>query len=225
MKTKNLKLFEKYYNGQMSHEEKVDFDTLLSSDPELSAEFKEYLSIYDAISDQDTLDLRIKLREIREENSKDRSTLDFFSFGYNWLWVAAILAIIVSFTTIISLLISDLEMDKQIIAESMVVTSAPVSQLDRELSRFEQRHSDFKLVSPLDPIIYRNVTPLEFRWTISAVDKLMIELIDKNGTIVYSSGRPVASPYKVRSKLPSGILLFRFRTENEAYHLGFLLIK
>ena len=45
MKTKNLKLFEKHHNGQMSPEEKEDFDRLLASDLELGTEFKEYLSI------------------------------------------------------------------------------------------------------------------------------------------------------------------------------------
>lgn len=225
MKTKNLKLFEKYYNGQMSPGEKEDFDLMLSSDPELNEEFKEYLGIYDAIRDKDTMDLRIKLKEIREENSKKRTTPDFFSHGYNWLWVAAMLVIIAGFSIIISLLITDIESNKKAVAENIEVDSIPASQLDRELTRFEQRHSDFRLVAPLDPVIYRNKTTLEFQWTITTVDKLIIELIDKNGTIVFSSGKPVASPYKVKRWLPSGILLFRFRVENQAYYLGFLLIK
>ena len=226
MKTKNLKLFEKHHNGQMSPEEKEDFDRLLASDLELGTEFKEYLSIYDAISDQDTLDLRIKLKEIRDENSKRRETFDFFSHGYNLLWAAAMLTIIVGFTIIISLLITNIEKNKQVIADYVPVISTPSnSQLERELMRYEQRHSDFKLQSPLNPIIYRNITPIEFKWTISTTNGLIIELIDGNGNIVYSSGKRVTSPHIVKRRLPSGVLLFRFRTETEAYFLGFILLK
>jgi hypothetical protein len=226
MKTNNLKLFEKYYNGLMSPDEKAEFDKSLASDPELNASFREYLSIYEALSDQDTLDLRHKLKEIREENSKNRNTPDFFGQGYNWLWMAALLTIIISFTIIASMLIANIDKDNQKTAELLPQVSSPeFSLLDRELMRFEQRHSDFRLESPLEPIVYKDNGSIKFQWTISIADKLIIDIIDWNGTIVYSSGKPVSSPHMVKKKLPEGIMVFRFRTETNAYFLGFLFIK
>jgi len=72
MNTKNIRQFEKYYNDEMGPEEKASFEKLLSEDLALSAAFKEYLSIYEALNDRDTLDLRIKLKEIREENARKK---------------------------------------------------------------------------------------------------------------------------------------------------------
>jgi hypothetical protein len=226
MKTKHFKLFEKYYNGQMTPDEKAEFDKSLASDPGLNTSFREYLSIYEALSDQDTLDLRNKLKEIREENSKNSNAPDFFGQGYNWLWMAALLTIIVSFTIIVSMLIVNVDRDKQRIVELLPQVSSPeFSLLDRELMRFEQRNSDFKLESPLEPIVYKDKGTIKFQWTISISDKLIIDIIDWNGTIVYSSGKPVASPHTVKKKLPEGIMVFRFRTETNAYFLGFLFVK
>lgn len=226
MKTKHLKIFEKYYNGQMTPDEKADFDKTLASDPGLNASFREYLSIYEALHDKDTLDLRKKLKEIREENSIFRNSPDFFSQGYNWLWMAALLTIIVSFTVIVSMLISNIEKDRQQAAQILpLVSPNSFSQLDRELMRFEQRYSDFALEFPADPIIYREKGPIIFQWTISLADKLIVDMIDWNGTIVYTSGKAVASPYAIKKTLPEGLFVFRFRNETNTYYLGFLFIK
>jgi hypothetical protein len=225
MNINNLKQFEKYYNGEMDPEEKASFELLLSRDSALKAEFDEYLSIYEAIGDRETLDLRIKLKEIREENSRDKSSSDFFLHGYNWLWMAALLTIIISFTVIISLLISKPGVNTQVVSGLNNVETQEFSALERELRKFEQRNMDFSLESPKDKSFLSKKDPLVFKWTVNSTNPLILELIDWEGKIVFSSGKAVDSPYVVRKKFPGGMLVYRFRTTTETYYIGFLFLR
>jgi len=225
MNTKYLKQFENYYNGEMEPEEKASFERSLSQDPELNASYKEYLIIYDAIGDKDVLDLRIKLKEIREENARNRNRPDFFRYGYNWLWMAALITIIISFTIITSLLIAKVDWNDEVTSALNAVDIHEYSALDRELMKFEQRNIDFKLESPKDSIFFNRKYPLLFKWTVDSTYPLILELIDWEGKIVFSSDKPAISPYLVKKKLPGGIMVYRFRTDTEAYYIGFLFLK
>jgi hypothetical protein len=224
MKRKYFERFERYYNGEMKPEEKESFEKSLSGDPDLSASYQEYLSIYDAIRDQESLELRIKLKEIREENTMKIKGSGFLSQGYNWLWMAALITIIISFATIVSLLVYRME-SKQVAYEVITTEKQDLSDLDRELIKFEQRNMDFKLESPRDSIFINRMNPLVFKWTVNSTDPLILELIDGQGKIVFSSVKPVASPYTINEILPEGIMVYRFRTNTEAYHLGFLYFR
>jgi len=225
MNTKYFNQFERYYNGEMEPGEKVSFEEALAQNPELNAAFKENLSIYDAISDKDMIDLRIKLREIREEAARDRNKPDFFRHSYNWLWMAALITIILSFTVIVSLLIARVDWKEQLVSEFNTVDTQEYSSLDRELMKFGKRNMDFKLESPDDSLFFNRKDPLLFKWTVNSMNPLILELIDREGNIVFSSGKPALSPYVVNKRLPPGILVYRFRTDTEAYYIGFLFLK
>ena len=226
MKTKEFDLFEKYFNGEMSPEEIREFESLVQSDPNLSASFRQYLEVCEALQDKDTLDLRIKLKEIREENSKNRNLPDFFTHGFNWMWMAALLIIILGFTVVITLMITRYNPDDRMYSQSVSPTVSPkYDALSRELMRYEERSSDFNLESPLNAIVSQSQGYLSFSWTISDPEKLILDIVDWNGTIIFSSGKPVVSPYKVSRIIPPGIIGYRFRTEKYAYALGFLFVR
>jgi hypothetical protein len=225
MNTKFLKQFEKYFNGEMEPEEKASFEESLQKDPELNAAYAEYLSIYDAIGDKDLLELRIKLKEILNENARKKDAPDFFMQGYNWLWMAALITIMISFTVIISLIITRSDKDDQFASEISVPGSNGYNTLDKELKRFEQRNVDFKLELPKDPISFNRKDPLLFKWTVNSTNPLILDLIDMEGQVIFSSGRAIESPYLVIKKLPNGMLVYRFRTETESYYMGFLYLK
>jgi hypothetical protein len=225
MNTKYFKQFEKYYNGEMEPEEKASFEKSLEQDQELNASFKEYLSILEAIGDKETIDLRIKLREIREESARDKNKPDFFRHSYNWLWMAALITIILSFTVIVSLLIARVEWKDQLISDLYTVDSQDYSALDRELMKFGKRNMDFKLLSPADSLFFNRKDPLLFSWAVNSTNPLILELIDREGKIVFSSDKPAISPLVVNKRLPPGILVYRFRTDTDAYYIGFLFLK
>jgi hypothetical protein len=225
MKTKYLKLFEKYYNDEMDSTEKTSFETSLSANPELFAAYKEYLSIYEAISDYETLDLRVKLKELREEKNKRINGMDFFMHNRNWLWLAALITIIISFTVIFSLLITTTEWTEQTASDLKTFEVNEFSAFDREIMKFKQRETNFKLESPKDSVFHKLEYPILFQWTVDSTSRLILDIIDWEGQIVFSSGKPVDSPYLVKKKLPEGILVYRFRSETETYYLGFMFVK
>jgi len=225
MKTKFFDRFEKYYNEEMEPGEKASFEESLSKDPELNAAFKDYLGIYEALGDKETLDLRIKLREIRDEAARDRNKPDFFRHSYNWLWMAALITIILSFTVIVSVLIAKVDTTEQFAAGLDTVDIQKYNALERELMRFEKRNIEFNLYSPSGTLFFDRQDPLLFRWSVASTNPLILELINWEGKIVFSSGKPVVSPYIVTKKLPPGIMVYRFRTDTEAYFIGFLFLK
>ena len=226
MNTQYFKQFEKYYNGEMDADEKASFEKSLTEDPDKDATFKEYLSIYEAIGDMDTMELRLKLQELRDERKRHKPGPDFFRYGYNWLWMAALLTIIISFTVIISLMITRVDRTDQFAYDLGEVSVSEYSDLDRELMRFEQRNMDFRLESPpADSIFLHKTDPLLFKWTVNSPDPVILELIDHQGHIVFTSGGPASSPYLVKKKLPGGMLIYRFRTQTVAYYIGFLFLK
>jgi hypothetical protein len=225
MKTKYLKQFEKYYNGEMEPDEKASFEEALSDDQELNASYKEYLSIYEALSDHEILDLRMKLKEIREENARDKNYPDFFRHGYNWLWMAALITIIISFTLIVSLMINRAKLKDQLASGINTAEIHKYSALDGELMKFKQRNVELILESPKDSLFFHREDPLRFQWTVNLSDPLILDLIDWEGKIVFSSVKPVTSPYVVKKKLPGGMLVYRLRTDTESYYIGFLFLK
>ena len=205
--------------------EKESFEKSLQLDPELNASYQEYIGIFEAIGEIDTLDLRTKLKEIKEEKVRRRRGPYFLSQGNNWMWMAALITVIISFTAIITLVIKQVESKEQIARELGLTEKQDLSALDRELIRFEQRNMDFKIESPRDSIFLNRKNPLLFKWTVNSMDPLILELIDWQGQIIYTSGKPVESPFIINKKLPGGILVYRFRTETEAYYLGFLYLR
>jgi hypothetical protein len=225
MNTRYLKQFEKYYNGEMEPAEKASFEELLSQNPELNAAYKEYLSIYEAIGDQEILDLRIKLKELRDERKRNNYGPDFMMRNRNWLWLAALITIIISFTVIVSLLITKVDWKDQAASEFKSIEINDHNALNWELIKFSQRKTNFMLQSPKDSIFHNRKEPILFQWTVDSTDLLILDLIDWEGKIVYTSGKTVASPYVVKKKFREGVLVYRFRSETESYYLGFLILK
>jgi hypothetical protein len=225
MKTRYLKQFEQYYNGEMEPHEKAAFEESLQNDPDLKASFQEYLEIYDAISDTETLDLRSKLKEIREENSRPKSSGDFFSQGYNWLWMAALITAIISFTTLVGMLVRRIEFKEMFAYSYSLYDKQDTGGLDRELSRFGRRLVQFNVESPKDSVYLSRTHPVLFSWNTVSTEPLILDLIDGQGDIVYSSFCPIESPYVVDAKLPAGIIAYRFRTQSEVFRIGFLYFR
>jgi hypothetical protein len=139
--------------------------------------------------------------------------------------MAALITIIISFTVIVSLMIARIDRKDQVASELNTIEIHEYSGLDRELMKFAKRNIDFKVESPKDSIFFDRKNPLLFAWTVNSTNPLILELIDWDGKIIFSSGKPATSPYLVKKKLPGGIIVYRFRTDTEAYYIGFLFLK
>jgi hypothetical protein len=225
MNTKYLKILEKYYNGEMEPSEKASFEESLNRDAELNASWLEYLSIYDAIGDQETLDLRNKLKEIRDEKYRNSNGMDFIVRNNNWLWLAALITVIISFTVVISLMITKMDWKEQSASGFNYTEAYDYNGLNRELMKFKERKTNFALESPKDSVFHNRKEPILFKWTVDTTGPLILDLINWEGKIVFSSDEPVTSPYLVKKKFHEGILAYRFRSETESYYLGFLFLR
>lgn len=225
MNTKYLKILEKYHNGEMEPSEKASFEESLALNPDLNAAYQEYLSIYEAIGDDETLDLRRKLKELRNETNRNNNGTDFIMRNRNWIWLAALITVIISFTVIVSLMITKVDWKEQSASGSNAIDVYDYNGLNRELMKFTQRKTDFKLESPKDSVFHNRKEPIIFKWTVDTTSPLILDLIDWEGKIVFSSGKPVTSPYLVKKKFKEGVLAYRFRSETESYYLGFLFLR
>lgn len=225
MKTKNFKLFEKYYNKEMSDPEREQFERSLETDQEMNASFKEYLSIYDAISDKETLDLRRKLTDISKEEGVDQKTTDFLGQGRNWLWMAALMTILICLTTIIYMFFDRLEKREKFLTEVYHGIYTNPGNLERELTKFDQRNVGLEVDAPGDTIFIDRHGPIYFQWHFDFEEPLILDLIDQQGNVIYNSGRFITSPFTVKGSFPGGLVVYRFRTEKEFYYMGFMFLK
>jgi hypothetical protein len=225
MNTKYLKILEKYYNGEMEPSEKASFEESLTRNAELNASWLEYLSIYEAIGDQETLDLRNKLKEIRDEKNRNNNGTDFIVRNNNWLWLAALITVIISFTVVISLMITKVDWREQSASGFNSIEAYDYDGLNRELMKFKERKTNFALESPKDSVFHNRKEPILFKWTVDTTSPLILDLINWEGKIVFSSEEPVTSPYLVKKKFHEGVLAYRFRSETESYYLGFLFLR
>lgn len=224
MKTKYLKLFERYHNGEMEEPEKEKFQSQLQIDLEMANDFREYLSIYEALKDRETLELRSKLNEIKDEFRQSRKKDRFMNDKTNWLLVAALFILIAGITLITSFFVLTLKEQKKYVASVEAGFFKEYVALDAELSRFDQRNVGFTLLEPESPFSLDRNKPLKLSWTVNSDDPLILELINWDGKIIFSSKGNVKSPYVIKRPLPAGIFIYRFRTSTQAYGLGFLFL-
>ena len=96
MKTKYLITIERYFNGQMDPDERDQFESDLKSNPYLKREYEEYKAVYDAIGDNETLELRRQLQEIARGFEKGEGRIGIKKLRNEWMWMAAFIRAIAS---------------------------------------------------------------------------------------------------------------------------------
>ncbi|MFO7614674.1 MAG: hypothetical protein R6W71_08565 [Bacteroidales bacterium] len=226
MKTKHLKILEQYFNGEMTPAEMASFEESLETDPELNASFREYQLITEALGDQDTMDLRSKLKDIRKEHRLGKSGRDFLSQNNNWMWLAALLVLMICFTIVLSLLVRVENQRKQLIAKENMPVTSRFSQLDLELMKYDTRNRNLlTLESPKDSSIIDKHPGLVFRWQTDTTLFLKLDLISRDGSVVFTTRQNIESPYYLPGVFPEGFYVFRFHDDTYSYYQGVMYLK
>lgn len=225
MNTKYLKVLEKFFNDELNDAEKAEFEKSLTIDPGLNAAYREYLQILEALRDKESLDLRQKLNEIREESIRSGRGQRFLEQGNNWIWLAALLIVVICITFVASQLIETrrLKAEYSSIAKTEVITG--FSELDKELVKFGMRNENFVLELPVDLPILNNHTQLCFEWREDSSSLLILDIINGSGKIIFSTKKGVTSPYCIRKKIPGGFYVFRFRNQTQAFYQGVIYLR
>jgi hypothetical protein len=220
MKTRHLKLLEKFFNGEMSEEEKKDFEHTRKNDPELDRDFMEYQQILESLKDTELLELRKKLNEIREEGSRPGDIISFFRGDNNWIWLAALLTIIVALTFVISLLVSEVRHNEPASLSNVVMPdSTAMDKLSLELRKFSMRKHGMALDIPLISQEFYRKENILFNWSVDSTYNLLLDVIDKEGNVVFVSHRPIESPFVFKRRMKNGSYIFRFRDDKETFSL------
>jgi hypothetical protein len=225
MKTQYLKILEKYFNREMNSEEVSEFEKMLEKDRQLQSAYREYLLIMDSLQDNELLDFRSKLKEIRDEHYRKRIGGYFLNQNFNWMWMAALLIVIICMTVVTTMIISRLDTPAPVLASESKPVLSDLSLLEIELGRFIPRNLNFILQTPKDSSIVDYHGSLWFSWQVDSVSALNFELISRNGTIVFDSRGPVKSPYHFARPMKEGLYVFRFRDHQYSIFHGVIYLK
>ena len=179
----------------------------------------------DALKDADVLSLRLKLKEISEEENEEGGRKRFLGNGRNWLWLAALLLILVSFGIVTALLVKDIQREKQLMADYMNDEMYSVSGLNKELMKYGMRSHGQVIQSPSDTCNMIMEGDILFSWTVDSTYNLLLDVINREGKVVFESYRPVQSPYLFENNYPEGIYVFRFRNDKETFSLTMVYLK
>ncbi len=225
MKTIYLDYLEKYFNGEMSPEEIEEFELRIREEPELEKAFHEYQQILDALSDKSIIELRSKLKKIREEEPGSGTFYRFLEGNQNLVWLAALLLIVLSFTTVIVLLIKSYDQDLEYVAEYRQDDVQALINLNNELMKYKMRSHGQVILSPNDTNSIFVEGDINFEWAVDSTYNLLLDVIRKDGRVVFVSPRPLESPYVFRMDLDEGIYVFRFRDDKETFSLTVMYVK
>lgn len=224
MKTKYLKIIERYLNDQMDQEEKQRFEGQLETNDELRREFDEFKAVYEAIGDTDTIELRKDLKEIggefKEKGERDDDRRD----SSHWIWLAAVLIISLSVVSVTYLLMNSP------FSPFLYRVGAGQGRVDQqlyyldpvnaEIFKYKIRSENFHLEHPRDSVVVERRTDIAFRWTFTGKMPVYLDILNRNGKIVFSTGTPAQSPFLLLKNLSQGIYVYRFRTDSKTLHTG-----
>jgi hypothetical protein len=224
MKKIYLDLLERYHNGEMTPGEMTAFESSLADDPELSKAFDEYKLILEALKDTEVIDLRTKLRGLMEEKPGEYKKTRFLEGG-NWLWLAALITLFLGLSVVVTLLVKETRSVKRLTAENVYEEMTNVSGLNKELMKFALRGHGQIIHTPSDTCNIIMEGDVLFTWSVDSTYNLLLDVINREGKVVFVSHRPLQSPFLFKNNLEEGIYVFRFRDSKEAFSLTVMYLK
>lgn len=228
MKTNHLKVIERYLNQEMTGAEKKEFEQRLLDDPALKSEYDEYIAIYEALSDRETLELRRSLKKIGEEYIEKKDSKGKRRNLNNIFWLAALLIISISLISVTYLLVrSPLAshfFGLRIGAHNIENQIYRLEPAYAEAVRYRVRSEGFHLLMPHDSLVVEKNADILFKWNLDIQEPITLDVMNKFGMVVFSSRRSLDSPFKLEKNLPNGIYVFRFRTDKATLYTGLFYV-
>jgi hypothetical protein len=228
MNGENLTMFERYFNQEMGEEEKIEFELRLETDSKFKSEYEEYKAIYDAIGDEEVIELRKQLKKLGEKHRDGRLGGRIIGNGNNWFWLAALLIVSLSIISITYLWVSS-PMTPQFLGlrngsraiQQEIYSLEPAYE---ELIRYRVRSEDFTLGQPRDSIVVKKKSDIRFEWTYHKDKELYFDVMNKSGIVVFSAGPGIQSPFLMTKNLPRGVFIYRFRTASQTLLTGLFYV-
>jgi hypothetical protein len=220
MKTKYLKIIERYFNGEMDQQEREKFESDIGSNTLMRREYEEYKAVYEAIGDRESLELRRQLKDIARGFEKGEGRIGTRRVLHEWYWIAALLIISVSIVAVVhSLMNSPVTGQYLAMRETVRTIGNGTFKLDPvydDMMRYRIRSSDFMLECPRDSMVVEKKSDVLFRWTTSVSGPFVLEIMNRHGEIIFFSDSPLTNPYVFSKNIPVGVYIVRIRTATQA---------
>ena len=229
MKTNYFKLIEKYFNQQMDEKERADFEDQLMENDSLRAEYDEYKEIYEAIGDKEIIELRRSLKKIGEKYKGDEDGNHGSGQIVNgWFWIAALLIISISIISVTYMLVNS-SLTKQVLGFNIgsEIIRDRIYRLEpayAEIIRYRVRSEDFHLESPRDSVVVERRSEIVFSWNTSIKETIFLDVLNKYGKVIFTTGVTGKNRYIFSKKIPQGIFVFRFRTLSDTIYTGLFYV-
>jgi hypothetical protein len=228
MKSQHLKIFERYSNNEMDSREKAEFEERLRNDEVFLKDYEEYKEIYESIGDKEVIELRKQLKKIGGGISKNKKRGPGGGLDRRWFWLAAVFIVSLSIVSITYLWItSPMNSRFQGFGWLPEKTDSLIYELDptyKELLRYRVRSDEFNLDQPRDSLVVSRNSSIQFVWRSRISEPVYFDILNKNGKLVFSAGKPIESPFIFKEHLPRGIYVYRFRTPDITIHTGLFYI-
>lgn len=230
MKDRNLMKVEKYLNGEMKPRERQRFEEELLHNAALKMTFDRVKEIYTLLEDTESLQLRQQLQSIFRKYPGDGHTRPIIPAGLKWIIAAAVIIILVGVATVT---LFTIRYNVWLKDPKAFENSAGLFRRDlftlppayADLMKYQVRSDRFTLRQPADSAMLTTKSDIIFKWDSFYDDPLTLEVINRNGRLVYKSSRPVSSPYLLPTRLNRGVYIVRFRSEYEAIHYSVIFVK
>lgn len=220
MKFKHLDIIERYFNGQMDSAEREGFEARLANDPALKGELEECRAIYEAIGDQEAMQLRRQLKDIARGFERGEGRNGTRNLKYEWYWLAALLIVSLSIAGIVYSMVNSPVISQYLsIRESVRVIDKGTYRLDpafNDMMRYRFRSDDFILSAPRDSLVVEKDSGVVFRWSTTLQGPFFLDVLDRHGKQVYSTDGPIESPYVLKKSVPRGVYILRIRTADHS---------
>lgn len=227
---RNLKRVERYLNDAMEVAERQRFEEELLHNASLKKTLERVKEIYSMLEDTESIQLRQQLQAIFRKYPGDGQVRSMFPPGARWMMIAAVFVILigVAAVTIFSIRYNAWLKDPKAFENSAGLFRRDVYTLPpayADLMKYQIRSEKFTLRQPADSAMLTTKSDIIFKWDSFYDDPLTLEVLNRNGRLVYKSSRPVTSPYLLPTRLNRGAYIVRFRSEHEAVNYSVIFVK
>lgn len=227
---KHFDEIERYLDGLMEEEERLNFEKQLQADAELSEAFDRHKSIYQALTDDEMLDFRRKLSRAMDEEDRNRTITGKLINPETWIWIAAGFIILFG----LAFLLNRYIFDRQNISNERIAhvhdgkflteQKYQLSEFYFELKNMVVRGDAFRIIQPPDSLVLKREMKVHFNWITLESAPLTFILTDRNGIVLKSMSLQDQDSFKLRIDWEPGIYFYQFKKQEEILYLGVLFI-
>lgn len=221
---------ERYLDGLMDEQERLDFEKRLAMDTGLSAAFSRHKQIYQALGDEEMIEFRKKLTKVvREEEKKSLGDSRMPRLN-GWLWIAATLVLLAGLTFLANRLITE----RKVLKSEKIAHIHDEKQLDDEifqlpayyfdLKNMVVRGGEFQLLHPPDSLVLTRDMKVHFNFSTCHDTPLTFIVTDREGNTLKNMVVGRDNYFKIRLNWDPGIYVYQFRREEELVYLGVFFI-